>query len=79
MTNKSCLPRIQTSSGKVVGGLESGCLEDTMQRGHHTSKDKLQIKESTMNQEIFEKKTVTTTTLNVLHLTIWPHLCGNDA
>ena len=61
MTNKSCLPRIQTSSRNVVGGSESGCLKDTMQRGHHTSKDKLHIKESTVNQEIFEKKAVTTT------------------
>ena len=47
-------------------------------KGNHAWEDKFQIKESTVNQEIFEKK-VATTTLKVLHLTNWLYLCGNDA
>ena len=52
-------------------------LREYHARGYHASKDKLQIKESIVNQELSEKKAVITT-LNVLHLTNWPHLCGID-
>ena len=47
-------------------------------KGNHAWEDKFQIKKSTVNQEIYEKNPVTTI-LYILHLTNWPHLCGNDA
>ena len=66
MTNEGCLLRIQTSLENVVG-IGARSPREYRARRYHTSKDKLQIKETAMNQEISEKK-VTATILNVLHL-----------
>ena len=76
MTNKGCLLKIQTSLG-TLWGIGAWLLREYHARGYHAFKDKFQIKEFTVNQEI-SKKSAATTTLNVLHLTNWPHLCGID-
>ena len=74
MTNKSCLPRIPR---EALWGIGAQSPREYCVGGYHTSKNKLQIKESTVNREKSKMKAATTT-LNVLHLTNWLHLCGND-
>ena len=67
MTNKGCPPKDPNFLRKHCGG-EAQLPRGYCARRNHVSKDKFQIKEFTVNQEISEKKTATTT-LNALHLT----------